>query len=86
MYRRLGSTIYITNPGIVTFEMQYDLWLEEQRKKDDELRKVLMTYTSETDLRIFVSSGFRHYYNLFRMKTSAAKADVFYLMNGLRLP
>ena len=56
MYRGLGSTIYITNPGIVTFEMQYDLWLEEQRKKDDELRKVLMTYTSETDLRIFFFS------------------------------
>lgn len=83
VYGGLVSTSNVINPQIVTFEMEYDLWLEEQRKNDDELRKVLMTYTSETDLRIFVNSGFNHYYNLFRMKAIAAKADVFYLMSGL---
>lgn len=73
----------VTNSGISTFEMEYDLWVGEQRKKDDELRKVLLTNMSDIELRLFVDSGLNHYYELFRMKADAAKADVFYLMNGL---
>ncbi|KAJ0687703.1 putative transcription factor bZIP family [Helianthus annuus] len=73
----------IVNSGIATFEMEYELWVSEQRKKDDELRKVLLTHTSEIELKLFVDSGLNHYYDLFRMKADAAKADVFYLMNGL---
>ncbi|KAJ0683739.1 putative transcription factor bZIP family [Helianthus annuus] len=73
----------VVNSGIATFEMEYELWVSEQRKKDDELRKVLLTHTSEIELKLFVDSGLNHYYDLFRMKADAAKADVFYLMNGL---
>ncbi|KVI07241.1 Basic-leucine zipper domain-containing protein [Cynara cardunculus var. scolymus] len=73
----------VTNSGIAAFEMEYDLWVAEQQKKDDELRKVLLTHMSDIELRIFVDSGLNHYYELFRMKADAAKADVFYLMNGL---
>lgn len=63
--------------------MEYELWVAEQQKKDDELRQVLLTHTSEMELRTFVDSGLNHYFELFRMKADAAKADVFYLMNGL---
>ncbi|KAI3762055.1 hypothetical protein L1987_52478 [Smallanthus sonchifolius] len=73
----------VINAGIATFEMEYDLWVSHQRKKDDELRKVLLTHTSEIELRIFVDSGLNHYYDLFRMKAEAAKADVFFLLNGM---
>ncbi|KAK9056447.1 hypothetical protein SSX86_023808 [Deinandra increscens subsp. villosa] len=69
--------------GIATFEMGYDLWVSEQRKKDDELRKVLLTHTSEIELRMYVDIGLNHYTDLFRMKADAAKVDVFYLLNGL---
>nr|XP_043616840.1 transcription factor TGA1-like [Erigeron canadensis]XP_043616841.1 transcription factor TGA1-like [Erigeron canadensis] len=73
----------VINSGIATFEMEYELWVAEQRRKDDDLRKVLLTHTSEIELQIYVDSGLNHYYDLFRMKADAAKADVFYLMNGL---
>ncbi|KAD6796717.1 hypothetical protein E3N88_07613 [Mikania micrantha] len=72
-----------SSTGIATFEMEYDLWVSEQIKKDDELRKVLLTHTSEIELLRFVDSGLNHYYDLFRMKADAAKVDVFYLLNGL---
>ncbi|KAI3736606.1 hypothetical protein L2E82_26502 [Cichorium intybus] len=71
------------NPGIAAFEMAYDLWVAEQQKKDNELKEVLQSHVSELELRIFVDSGLNHYYELFQMKANAAKADVFYLMNGL---
>ncbi|KAK1441632.1 hypothetical protein QVD17_07679 [Tagetes erecta] len=73
----------VINSGIATFEMEYNLWVSEQRKKDEELRKVLLTHTSEIELRIYVDSGLNHYYDLFRMKADAAKSDVFYILNGL---
>ncbi|KAM7514621.1 hypothetical protein LguiA_004204 [Lonicera macranthoides] len=71
------------NPGIVTFEMEYALWVEEQQKKNNELRSVLQTQISDVELHIFVDSVLLHYYELFRMKTDAARADVFYLMSGM---
>ncbi|KAL7616147.1 transcription factor TGA4 [Lactuca sativa] len=71
------------NPGIAAFEMAYDLWVAEQQKKDNELKDVLQSHVSELELRIFVDSGLNHYYELFQLKANAAKADVFYTMNGL---
>ncbi|XP_071713806.1 transcription factor TGA4-like [Rutidosis leptorrhynchoides] len=73
----------VINSGIATFEMEYELWVAEQQKKDCELRQLLLTPTTEIELRIFVESGFNHYFELFRLKAEAAKADVFYLMNGM---
>ncbi|XP_071737742.1 transcription factor TGA1-like isoform X2 [Rutidosis leptorrhynchoides] len=70
------------NPGIVAFEMAYDLWVADLQKKNNELKEILQSHVSELELRIFVDSGLNHYYELFRMKANAAKADAFYLMNG----
>ncbi|KAK4799652.1 hypothetical protein SAY86_025017 [Trapa natans] len=35
------------------------------------------------ELQILVENGLKHYSQLFRMKATAAKADVFYVMSGL---
>ncbi|MFS7912945.1 putative transcription factor bZIP family [Helianthus anomalus] len=71
------------NSGVVAFEMAYDLWVATQQKKDNELKEVLQSQVSELELRMFVDSGLNHYYELFQLKVNVAKADVFYLMNGL---
>ncbi|CAN4096658.1 unnamed protein product [Withania somnifera] len=62
----LYSTI---NPGIAAFEMEYSLWVEEQQKKNVELRNILQCQVSEMELQLLVET--------------AAKADVFYLMSGI---
>ncbi|KAK3028845.1 hypothetical protein RJ639_037689 [Escallonia herrerae] len=69
--------------GIPAFEMEYGHWVEEQQRKNAELRNVLQTHISDIELRIFVDNGLNHYYDLFRMKLDAAKADIFYLMSGM---
>ncbi|KAL3322011.1 hypothetical protein AABB24_039571 [Solanum stoloniferum] len=76
----LSSTI---NPGIAAFEMEYSLWVEEQQKKNVELRNILQSHVSEMELQLLVETVLNHYYNLFRMKADAAKADVFYLISGM---
>ncbi|CAN8234072.1 unnamed protein product [Cochlearia groenlandica] len=68
---------------IVTFEMEYSHWLEEQSKRVSEIRRALQANTSETELKILVDICLNHYAKLFRMKTDAAKADVFYLISGM---
>ncbi|GMI67644.1 TGACG sequence-specific binding protein 1 [Hibiscus trionum] len=70
------------NSGIAAFEMGYERWMEEQNKQICELRSALNAQISEIELRILVESGMSHYFELFRMKSSVAKADVFYVMSG----
>ncbi|KAJ8762875.1 hypothetical protein K2173_023004 [Erythroxylum novogranatense] len=70
------------NSGIATFEMEYGHWVEEQHKQIIELRTALQCHITDLELRILVENGINHYNNLFRMKTDAAKADVFYLVSG----
>lgn len=79
-------TLFLTGAaytGIAAFEMEYSLWVEEQQKKNVELRNILQSHVTEMELQLLVETVLNHYYNLFRMKADAAKADVFYLMSGM---
>ncbi|KAK9272256.1 hypothetical protein L1049_002627 [Liquidambar formosana] len=71
------------NTGIAAFEMEYGHWMEEQNRQICELRTALNAHISDVELRILVDSGMSHYFELFRMKAAAAKADVFFLMSGM---
>ncbi|KAI3462026.1 hypothetical protein Pfo_018689 [Paulownia fortunei] len=71
------------NPGIATFEMEYGHWVEEQDRQISDLRNALHSDIGDMELRIFVEGGKRHYFDLFTMKATAARADVFYLMSGM---
>ncbi|KAK2655889.1 hypothetical protein Ddye_008941 [Dipteronia dyeriana] len=69
--------------GIAAFEMEYGHWVEEQTRQICELRAALNAHITDIELRILVEGGMTHYYELFRMKAAAAKADVFYVMSGM---
>ncbi|KAF9610790.1 hypothetical protein IFM89_024899 [Coptis chinensis] len=71
------------NSGVTTFEMEYGHWVEEQNRQIHELRIALQSHIADLELRILVDSGMNHYNDLFRMKATCAKADVFYLMSGM---
>ncbi|KAF3481031.1 hypothetical protein DY000_02064401 [Brassica cretica] len=64
------------NPGIATFEMEYGHWIQEQNKQICKLRTVLQGQVSDVELLLLVENGMKHYFDLFRMKSAAAKADV----------
>ncbi|XP_038697236.1 transcription factor TGA1-like isoform X2 [Tripterygium wilfordii] len=71
------------NAGIATFEMKYGHWLEEQNRQICELRSALSAHISDVEMRFLVDNVMTHYFELFRMKATAAKADVFYVMSGM---
>lgn len=71
------------NSGIATFEVEYGHWLEEHNRHICNLRTALNAHISDVELRILVDNGMSHYFELFKLKATAAKADVFYMMSGM---
>ncbi|KAL3527816.1 hypothetical protein ACH5RR_012472 [Cinchona calisaya] len=71
------------NSGNATFDVEYGRWVEEQNRQLNDLKTALHSHTSEGELRVLVNGGMKHYFDLFRMKETAAKADVFYLLSGM---
>lgn len=63
--------------------MEYGQWVEEQNRKICELRTVLHGHVSDMELGLLVENAMKHYFQLFRMKSTAAKVDVFYIMSGM---
>ncbi|GER47589.1 bZIP transcription factor family protein [Striga asiatica] len=72
-----------TNPAIATFEAEYGQWVEELNRQISCLGNALQSNVGDMELRLLVDGGIRHYFDLFVMKSTAAKADVFYIMSGL---
>ncbi|XP_062148005.1 transcription factor TGA1-like [Alnus glutinosa] len=71
------------NSGVTTFEMEYGHWVEEQNRQIRDLRSSLNAHIGDTELQMLVNEGLSHYYQLFCIKATAAKADVFYVMSGM---
>lgn len=63
--------------------MDYTHWVEEQQKKNSELRNALQSHVHDMELQMLVDSFLGHYSDLFRMKADVAKADIFYLISGM---
>lgn len=63
--------------------MEYTHWVEEQKKQNGGLRTALQKHISDVELHMLVENALSHYENLFRMKATVAKSDVFYLMSGM---
>ncbi|KAI8540757.1 hypothetical protein RHMOL_Rhmol08G0010000 [Rhododendron molle] len=71
------------NSGIAIFEKEYGQWVEKHKRQISDLRTALTSHMHDNDLRSLVEGSMNHYGDLFRMKATAAKADVFYLMSGI---
>jgi transcription factor TGA len=57
--------------------------LEEKNKQMNELRSALNAHAGDSELRIIVDGVMAHYEELFRIKSNAAKNDVFHLLSGM---
>ncbi|CAN6567060.1 unnamed protein product [Malus baccata var. baccata] len=69
--------------GAMTFNVEYGRWLEEQNRQINELRSAVNSHASDAELRIIVDGILVHYDEIFKLKGTAAKADVFHLLSGM---
>ncbi|CAD5193329.1 unnamed protein product [Musa acuminata subsp. malaccensis] len=65
------------------FDMEYSRWLEENYKKMMELRGGLQAHRQDGDLRVTVDECLALYDELFQLKATAARSDVFHVLTGL---
>ncbi|KAH7315570.1 hypothetical protein KP509_21G055300 [Ceratopteris richardii] len=65
------------------FNMDYARWVEEQNRLLSALRSSLTGQAGENELRQLVDKHMAHYEDLFRLKGTAIKADVFHIVSGM---
>ncbi|XP_019052075.1 PREDICTED: transcription factor TGA2.2-like isoform X2 [Nelumbo nucifera] len=69
--------------GALAFDIEYARWLEEHNRQINELRNAVNSHASDSELRIIVDGVMAHYDDIFRLKGTAAKADVFHILSGM---
>ncbi|CAK9184052.1 unnamed protein product [Ilex paraguariensis] len=69
--------------GALAFDVEYARWWEEHNKHINELRAAVNAHASDTELRTVVDNVTAHFDNVFRLKGTAAKADVFHILSGM---
>ncbi|XP_065867724.1 transcription factor TGA6-like isoform X2 [Euphorbia lathyris] len=73
----------LSGNGAMAFDVEYARWLEEQNRQINELRSAVNSHAGDTELRIILDGIMAHYDEIFRLKSNAAKADVFHLLSGM---
>ncbi|KAK4780148.1 hypothetical protein SAY87_016254 [Trapa incisa] len=77
-----GSPRENISSGAAMFDMEYARWLEDDQRFMSELRTALQAHLSDGDMRVVVDGYISHYDEIFRLKGTAAKSDVFHLITG----
>jgi len=67
----------------LAFDVEYARWLDEQNKLVNELRAAVNSHASDNELREMVDGVMAHWDDVFKLKTTAAKADVFHMLSGM---
>lgn len=67
----------------MAYDAEYARWLEEHNRHINELRTAVNSHASDSDLRIMIDNVATHFNDVFRLKGSAAKADVFHILSGM---
>ncbi|KAB2608412.1 hypothetical protein D8674_011580 [Pyrus ussuriensis x Pyrus communis] len=69
--------------GALAFDVEYSRWLEEHNRQINELRAAVNSHAGDTELRTVIDNVIAHYDDIFRIKGTAAKADVFHILSGM---
>ncbi|KAM7253369.1 hypothetical protein ACFE04_025987 [Oxalis oulophora] len=69
--------------GAMAFYVEYSRWLEEYNRQINEVRSALNCHACDTELCSIVDVVMAHYEEIFRLKSNAAKVDVFHLLAGM---
>ncbi|EMS53384.1 hypothetical protein TRIUR3_26264 [Triticum urartu] len=72
-----------SSPGAAMFDVEYNRWLDDDSRRMIELRGGLHAHLPDGDLRAIIDDTLTHYDELFRLKSAAARADVFHLITGI---
>ncbi|XP_044505121.1 transcription factor TGA2.3-like [Mangifera indica] len=77
------QTHSMSGNGALAFDVEYARWLEEHNRQINELRAAVNSHAGDTELRTIIDNVTVQFDDIFRLKGTAAKADVFHLLSGM---
>ncbi|KAI3714405.1 hypothetical protein L1987_73006 [Smallanthus sonchifolius] len=69
--------------GALAFDMDYARWLDDHQRLINDLRSAVNNHVLDNELRLLVEAVMSHYDEIFRLKSIAAKSDVFHMLSGM---
>ncbi|KAJ9548833.1 hypothetical protein OSB04_021376 [Centaurea solstitialis] len=69
--------------GALAFDMDYSRWLDDHQRLINDVRSAVNTHVGDNELRVLVDAVMSHYDEIFRLKSVAAKSDVFHMLSGM---
>ncbi|XP_076945121.1 transcription factor PERIANTHIA-like [Bidens hawaiensis] len=69
--------------GALAFDLDYARWLDDHQRLINDVRSSLNTQVPDNELRLLVDAIMSHYDDIFRLKSIAAKSDVFHMLSGM---
>ncbi|GAB2297054.1 hypothetical protein Dimus_031157 [Dionaea muscipula] len=68
--------------GALAFDVNYSRWLDDQQRLINDLRSAINSQVADDELRIHVDGVMSHHDEFYRLKSVAAKADIFHMLTG----
>ncbi|EPS67869.1 hypothetical protein M569_06900, partial [Genlisea aurea] len=65
------------------FDVDYAQWLEEHQRLIHDMRSALNFHAGDEELQLLIDSVMSHYEELFRLKNSAGRNDIFHILSGM---
>ncbi|CAA0833026.1 Transcription factor PERIANTHIA [Striga hermonthica] len=69
--------------GPASFDVDYARWLHEHQRLMNDLRSAVNSHVGDIELKLIVDKVMSHYEEVFRLKSSGAKLDVFHILSGM---
>ncbi|KAL4569314.1 hypothetical protein LXL04_024950 [Taraxacum kok-saghyz] len=84
MFAAAGDQTHLVGgSGALVFDMDYARWLEDHQRLINDVRSAVNTHANDNELRLLVDAIMSHYDEIFRLKSIAAKSDVFHMLSGM---
>ncbi|KAL9267171.1 Transcription factor HBP-1b(c1)-like protein [Drosera capensis] len=68
--------------GALAFDVNYSRWLDDHQRLINDLRSAINSQVPDEELRVHVDSVMSHHDELYRLKSVAAKGDIFHMLTG----
>lgn len=73
----------MTSVGSMAFDIDYARWLDEHQRLINNLRTAVNSHVTDSELQLLVDGVMSHYDEIFRLKSSGAKSDIFHILSGV---
>ncbi|KAL0408839.1 UNVERIFIED_CONTAM: Transcription factor TGAL1 [Sesamum radiatum] len=69
--------------GSMAFDIDYARWLDEHQRLINNLRTAVNSHVTDSELQLLVDGVMSHYDEIFQLKGSGAKSDIFHILSGV---